>query len=317
MLCALLTDFRRWGAVHTVSTLDPRLRNFTLPADEAVEIEPGQHDDTFRSLLSKCDATLIIAPETDGVLARLSAAAEEAGVTLLGSTSAAAAAASHKGTCSGRFRSAGLPVPPTRQVSFSNAPRAAWELGYPLVAKPIDGAGCEGVYLIAGQADLSRTLSRLRRSTHQEEILLQRFVDGTHASVSLLVAGGRAVTLSLNRQEIDVGRPFTYHGCVVPLQHPAAARALFVARAAVGLIPGLRGYVGVDLVLTRKEAFLMEINPRITTSYVALSRTCNLNLAHAIWDACCRGVLPAKVSLSGKAAFIKGKSSHLISHLHQ
>ena len=310
MLWALLADFRAWGAVHTITTLDVRLENLSLPADEIVRVAPGQHQATFSFLLAHSDAVLIIAPETDGILARLSTMAEEAGIPLLGSSPAAVAIAADKAVCYQRFCQAGLPTPLTRQADLAAAPQVADEIGYPLVVKPLDGVGCEGVCLVTGPAGLVDALTLLRHTTCQETILLQNFVAGTPASVSLLVAEGRALSLSLNGQEIKVGCPFTYRGGLVPLTHPAEARAFEVAQAAVGLVPGLRGYVGVDLVLAQEEVFLMEINPRLTTSYIGLRQVLHLNLAQAIWDACRRGVLPAKAPLSGQVAFAKDQLSH-------
>lgn len=305
MLRALLADFRAWGAVHTVTTLDLRLEGLALPADEVVPVAPGLHESVFSRLLGRSDAALVIAPETDGILARLSAMVEEADVPLLGSGSAAVAIAGDKAASYRLFRRAGLPTPPTRLAGFAAAPRVADEMGYPLVAKPLDGVGCEGVCFVGGPAELGGALALLRRVTRLEEILLQRYLAGNHASASLLVSEGRSLPLSLNGQEIQVGCPFAYRGGVVPLPHPDAARALAVARAAVGLVPGLRGYVGVDLVLAEGDASLIEINPRITTSYVGLRRVLRLNLAQAIWDACRHGVLPARVPLTGQVAFTK------------
>ena len=310
MLWALLADFRTWGAAHTVTTLDLRLDNLSLPADEVVRVAPGQYGATVSSLLAQSDAALIIAPETDGVLARLSAMAERAGIPLLGSSSVAVDIAGSKAACYERFRQAGLPTPLTRWADFAAAPQVADEMGYPLVVKPLDGVGCEGVCLVTGPAGLADALALLHRATRHEEIILQNFVTGTHASVSLLVADGRALALSLNGQDIETGCPFAYRGGVVPLMHPAAACAFDVAQAAVSLVPGLQGYVGVDLVLAQEEALLIEINPRLTTSYIGLRQVLQLNLAQAIWDACLRGVLPAKVLLTGQVAFVKDELSH-------
>jgi predicted ATP-grasp superfamily ATP-dependent carboligase len=309
MAWALLADFRAWGAVHTVTTLDLRLANLTLPADEVVRVAPGQHEAVFSSLLARSDAALLIAPETDGILTRLSDMVKGADVPLLGSSPVAVAIAGDKWVCYQRFRQAGLPTPLTHRVSFADAPQAAREIGYPLVTKPVDGVGCQGVCLVARGAELAAALSLLRRVTHREEILLQRFVAGTHASVSLLVAEGRALPLSLNGQEIETGCPFAYRGGVVPLAHPAKARAFAVARAAVGLVPGLQGYVGVDLVLSEEEALLMEINPRLTTSYIGLRQVLRFNLAQAIWKACRQGVLPERVLLTGQVSFSKAELS--------
>jgi predicted ATP-grasp superfamily ATP-dependent carboligase len=44
-------------------------------------------------------------------------------------------------------------------------------------------------------------------------------------------------------------------------------------------IPGLWGYVGVDLVLTREGPVILEINPRLTTSYCGLGRALGINTA--------------------------------------
>ncbi len=314
MVEAVLADFRAWGVVRTITTLDIRLRDLALPADEVVQVAPGRHEEIFSSLLARSDAALVIAPETDGILAGLNATVEIAGIQLLGSSVAAVAATGDKAASYELFRRAGLPTPLTRAVGFAAAQRAAGEMGYPLVAKPADGVGCEGVCLVAGPDELGQALALLRHATRREEILLQTFVAGTHASVSLLVSEGRSLPLSLNGQEIVAGCPFAYQGGTVPLIHPAAERAFVVARTAVGLVPGLLGYVGVDLVLTQEEAFLIEINPRLTTSYVGLRQVLQLNLARAIWDACRRGTLPQDVRLAGQVTFAKdGRLSSPIS----
>ena len=118
--------------------------------------------------------------------------------------------------------------------------------------------------------------------------------------------------LSLNGQAIEVGRPFVYRGGEVPLAHPMAARALTVAQSAVRLIPGLAGYIGVDLILTPDEALLIEINPRLTTSYIGLRQVIDLNLAQAIWDARYRGTLPSQVRFIGQISFTKDQLRHAL-----
>ena len=73
----------------------------------------------------------------------------------------------------------------------------------------------------------------------------------------------------------------------------------------MSLIPGLTGYVGVDLVLTEDSALLIEINPRLTTSYIALRQVTPVNLAKAISEACLKGVLPDRIPISGPAVIKK------------
>ena len=312
MMWAVLQDFRDWGAVRTITALDPRferiipkLNRNTLPADEVVRAIPGEHEDVYLSLLKRCDAALIIAPETDGILSSLVEHAEAEGKLLLGSNSTAAATAGNKATCSRLFDLANLPTPETRSASFHTASQVAMQMGLPLVIKPLDGVGSEGVCQLNRLSELTEILALIRQSTSQEQILLQSLASGVSASVSLLVAGRQCVPLSLNLQLIEAGLPFKYRGSQVPYCHPARDRAVALAAEAVSLIPGLNGYVGVDLVLGEELVQLIEINPRLTTSYIGLRQVSRINLAQAIWEAGKNGRLPDSVPLDGQVTIKK------------
>jgi predicted ATP-grasp superfamily ATP-dependent carboligase len=315
MLWALLVDFRRWGAMRTITALDPRfgqivpgLNRQSLPADEIVCASPGEHEKIYPSLLKRCDAVLIIAPETNGILSELTAQAEKAGIKLLCSGARAAAVAGDKAACSRIFHRAGLSIPETRTAGFNSASRTAAQIGFPLVVKPIDGVGSEGVYRVDRLTDLPAILPMVRRTTSLDRILLQSFVRGIHASVSLFVAGGRCLPICLNRQLIDEGSPFQYRGSRTPLRHQASAQALELACSAVSLIPGLNGYVGVDMVLAEDGVKLIEINPRLTTSYIGVRQIARVNLAQTIWEACTKGVLPDRIPIAGRVVIKKDDS---------
>ncbi len=43
-----------------------------------------------------------------------------------------------------------------------------------------------------------------------------------------------------------------------------------IAERVVEAFPGLKGYIGIDFVLTEHKAFIVDVNPRLTTSYVGL-----------------------------------------------
>jgi predicted ATP-grasp superfamily ATP-dependent carboligase len=312
MLWGMLQDFRRWGAVRTITALDPRfeqmipgLNRNTLPADEVICALPGEHEAVYLALLKRCDAVLLIAPETDGILSRLAEQAEIEGIPLLGSSSAAAAMAGNKAICSRLFDLASLPTPETRVATFFTAPQVAGQMGIPLVIKPLDGVGSEGVCQLDRVSDLPEILALVRRSTSQEQILLQSLASGIHASVSLLVAETGCLPLSLNLQLIEAGTLFRYSGSQVPFHHPSSNQAMELACRAIGLIPGLKGYVGVDMILEKDLVQLIEINPRLTTSYIGLRQVTRMNMAQAIWDACQKGILPEGISLEGQVVIKK------------
>jgi predicted ATP-grasp superfamily ATP-dependent carboligase len=307
MLRAVLTDFQRWGRFPTLTTLDARLSHRHVPVDRVEIVEPGGDADLYPALVAVSQAVLIIAPETAGILKRLTATVETLGVQLLGSSSGAVETAGDKLACYWRFRQAGLPTPRTRHAHFDENPRlAAGDLRYPLVIKPVDGVGCEGVVPVNGAEDLPAALARMRSVTQRHDFLVTEYVPGTPASVSLFVTRTGTRPLTLNSQHIIVtDSNFAYRGGTVPLTHPLRQQAFAVAVQAVSLIPGLRGYVGVDLVLTDEEAFVIEINPRLTTSYIGIRQVIDLNLAEAIWLACVEGQLPPQVTPHGQVTFTR------------
>jgi predicted ATP-grasp superfamily ATP-dependent carboligase len=299
MLRSILADFKAWGGVNTITTCDRRLGDISLPADSVICLDPTDHYKTLEQLAKHCSAALIIAPESDGLLERLSALMEFRGVNLLGSSSDSIAIAANKWACYQLFLKAGLSTPTTWHVGVSKAEETAEKTGYPLVMKPLDGIGCEGVYLARNPASLLLGLKQYKYN--ENKLLLQRYIEGHHLSASLLIAGNDISCLSLNKQTIEGSTSFSYQGYEVPYLCDQQAEAVWLAKQAAALIPGLRGYVGVDMVIRDKEIFLIEINPRLTTCYTGLRRVININLAESIYRASLEGCLPQKYILSGKA----------------
>ncbi len=303
MLRAVLADFQAWGGVKITTTLDYRLSEVSLPAERLIHLHPENHYTVLEQLAGQCTAALIIAPESDGILARLSTLMESGGARLLGSSPASVATASNKWDCHRLFSQAGLPTPDTRLVDVKTAMGAAEKIGFPLVIKPVDGVGCEGVSLISDAASLQKALEK--NDFYGTRLLLQSYIEGDHASISLLIAEKDTLCLSLNKQFIEIGAPFSYRGGEVFFPCDKREEAFDLAKRATALVPGLKGYVGVDILITENGCYIIEINPRLTTAYVGLRRVVNINLAEAIWGAVMQGALPQDVSLSGSVIFRK------------
>ena len=109
-------------------------------------------------------------------------------------------------------------------------------------------------------------------------------VPGEAASVAFLIGPGRRLALPPVSQRLTDDGRFHYRGGRLPLAADSAERATILAARAVDAVEGLRGYVGVDLVLGATAAgdAVMEINPRMTTSYVGLRALSRFNLAGAL-----------------------------------
>jgi predicted ATP-grasp superfamily ATP-dependent carboligase len=289
---ALVADLAALPGHRIVTTADPRFPIGRSPEGvEVVTLRSGGRA-LLGALIGAVDAAWLVAPETGGRLERLAARAERSGTLLLGSSAAAIRRASDKGGLARRLLRHGVPHPPTRVVvSKGDCDAAARELGFPLVVKPARGAGCSGVSRARRGRELAAAFSEARRAGGAGPLVVQRYVPGVAASVSLLADGRRAVPLALNAQSVRLSRPFAYRGGTTPLDHPLAARAAAVAREACQTLPGLRGYVGVDMVLTESEAFVIEINPRLTTAYLGVRSALQVNVA-ALALAACAGTIP-------------------------
>jgi len=267
MLTALLADLSALRCHDIVATTDRRFKLIAPARVDIVPIEPGRPP-LSDELLAAVDAVWLVAPETGGCLEQLAATVERAHRTLLGTGSRAIRRAADKRRLPRRLARFDVPHPRTRLVRPGADLRGiADDLGYPVVVKPHRGAGCEGV-------SLARTLSELRAAIGSIRPALpvaQAYVRGRPASVSLIAAAGRrAVALSINEQTVRAGRRFAYGGGRTPIDHPLAQRGIDAAIRACRALPNLRGYVGVDLVLTDRDAVVIEVNPRLTTSYIGV-----------------------------------------------
>lgn len=198
-------------------------------------------------------------------------------------------------------------------------------MNYPFIIKPISGTDCQGAALIENKSDLAfycEKVHRLKGRYRSDGIshiigknphsmrsspshLMQTYIEGTPVSVSLLVRNKQSIVLSLNAQFIDRdGIHLSYRGGQVPYDHPNEGDAVALAQHAVSQIAGLNGYVGVDLVIDMKgKPWFMEINPRLTTSYVGLCKASPMNLAKAIWENTMENRFPTSVPINEKITF--------------
>jgi predicted ATP-grasp superfamily ATP-dependent carboligase len=114
----------------------------------------------------------------------------------------------------------------------------------------------------------------------------EEFVPGLAASVAVLCGPAGNHSLPTCQQRLSADGRFTYLGGRLPLEPPLDQRARRLAEAAVAALPQPRGYIGVDLVLgdaaDGSGDRVIEINPRLTTSYVGLRAAAKSNLAAAM-----------------------------------
>jgi predicted ATP-grasp superfamily ATP-dependent carboligase len=312
MLAALVSDLAACGH-EVVATRDPRFPLDVPPGVDVVEMSHSGNGSgsVLDRLIDSADAVWLVAPETGGCLERLARKVEAAGKPLVGPRADTIRRASDKAALPRLLRRIGVAHPPTHTlrpgpVARGRSPlRLARDLGFPVVVKPARGAGCEGVSLARDARTLRAAIAAARRADGRRSIVLQRYVRGVPASVSLVADGRRAVALALNSQSIRPGAPFSYSGGRTPLDHRLSERAIEAALRVCQSLPGLRGYIGIDLVLARSEAIVIEVNPRLTTAYLGVRAALDANVA-ALALAASRGTLPQEALLRRSVRFAAG-----------
>ncbi len=256
---ALAEDFASLHGVRVVMTLDARLPDEPGPWT-VVRVGPGEEPDTFARLASEADYTLCVAPETDGVLEARARLIESVGGRSLGSLPEAISLCGDKLRLEEHFRAHGIPTP--RSVRVAPSQGLPHDFPYPAVLKPIDGVGSLNTFYVESATDVPVA------ALVMNEALLQPFVPGVPLSASFLIdSSGHVRWMGIGRQIVSrhSGR-FAYEGGFVP--HPITGQTSELLRA-VQSVPGLHGWIGVDFVWDESNGItLLEINPRVTTSYV-------------------------------------------------
>lgn len=270
MLQALIAELATLP-IELLTCRDPRLP----PIDGVPTLVPAPGEDRFACFgrgVAASDAAWPTAPETGGILERLARMTLAAGRRLVGCRPEAIAVAASKVRTAAALAARGLPVVPT----FTQ-PADLPALPGPWVVKPDDGAGAVDTRWLA-----DRDAARRHLAAHPGSVA-QPWLAGDALSLSLNCQESGVELLAVNRQHLslDGGHVRLRALEVNILPDPARSFGAFAERIVAG-IPGLSGYVGVDLVATAAGPVVLEVNPRLTTSYVGLARVLPRNLAAAV-----------------------------------
>jgi predicted ATP-grasp superfamily ATP-dependent carboligase len=315
MLRTLISDFKAAG--HNVTTmLDSRIARINPPIDaDCVVPVFSLHEAqvNMHKIAESADAVYVIAPETGGVLQSLVELIEQTGAVSLNCLACGIEKVSDKIAFYEFMRKLGLMLPEMMIFSVAEDLKEITNavcggLNLPVIFKPSDGVSCSGVSVVRNEEHIAGAVDKIKVSSSSKHFLVQELIKGAAASVSLFSTDSNAVSISLNRQDVTIETPencSSYGGGVAPFGHPLETEAFEVAEKLVKSVPDLRGYVGVDFVLTEDKAVAIEVNPRLTTSYVGLRSVVNFNLAQAIMNAVLKRELPTQVVSCGCTFFSK------------
>jgi predicted ATP-grasp superfamily ATP-dependent carboligase len=270
MLSAAVADFALVASV--ASLLSPDLPE--IPGVRCRRTASADEPRHFLDAIDDCDAALVIAPEFDDILAQRAEQVLTRGKRLLGCRPNGVRLAADKLALARHWQTHGVPTPATNRATPQPPPV------FPVILKPRDGAGSQATRLVADPASWEREFAAVRAEWPGHEFIVQPYHPGTACSVAFLIGPRQSLALAPTEQVLSTDGRFQYHGGRLPLAPDHSRRALDLASKALAGIDGLAGFVGVDLVLAGDGLDVcIEINPRLTTSYIGLRRLCRDNLA--------------------------------------
>lgn len=289
MLGAIVNDLLLIPECVVATTLDARLAGDTHSChstrfDIVAVTSSGEEQRQFDRLSLSCDAVLVIAPETDGHLAERVRRVESLGTPTLNCSPDAIELCGDKLRLAEHLERHSLATVPTALADWSHGepPRSHHKLW---VIKPRDGAGSWLTFPIRGdsQDEWHRVARAYAQAGVPHKALIQPFVAGTSLSAGCLCReNGEVEIFPIGSQRLS--NEFAYLGGSIPADISVVTERLIcrLVLSACATIPGLRGYIGFDLLLPDADPshpLIVEINPRLTTSYVGYRRLGTNNLA--------------------------------------
>jgi tyramine---L-glutamate ligase len=233
--------------------------------------------------LEESDVCWLIAPETETCLEDYARLFNKYGHLFIGSSEEAIRLTSSKYQTNKKLMENNVHVVETKWL---NEPISESDVGW--VVKPDDGVGAENLSLIKDKEKIKQL-----KDSNDKKIIVQPYINGNHMSMSLLVFNDDVCLIACNKQYVDIKNnaiKLTEIGVNECLGFKD--KMLELALKIVKSIPGLKGYIGVDLIEVDGELFVLEINPRFTTAYAGISKSLGCNITAIILDTFLNKKLP-------------------------
>jgi predicted ATP-grasp superfamily ATP-dependent carboligase len=300
---ALLADLSALG-VDCITSHDSRVAMPRHADSQAVYPDDDPYTLWRQQLTAHdIDACWVIAPETDGILYGMHALVQAANKPWIGCTAEGIRQASAKSLMTEICQQAGVPVLPyvflERAEPLENLPWYGDAMLNGWVIKPDDGAGCELTYYFNNDLKVIEYNNKFN-CERSSRLILQPYLPGRSLSMSVLSTRDQVKVIAGHEQLITVQEDmFRFQGAGVNQAAEYLPVMQDLAEKIHRAIPGLLGYWGADMILTPdNQLTLVEVNPRLTTPYIAMSQLLSANPAGMILDAMLKQSLKPSIAQS-------------------
>ncbi|MFX0004043.1 MAG: ATP-grasp domain-containing protein [Candidatus Hodarchaeota archaeon] len=299
MLRSIIADFKALDFEIQI-TLDYRIWFLSkyLQADIIRKVEKNNNFQTiFKELVKNNKYVFIIAPETSGILYELTKIVNNYDKIILSTNLKGIKCGTSKITTYKCFKKKEILAPKTYRIPFK---RNFLDLNFiiskfrklntPIVIKPEDGVGAESVHYFETENQIKNFFENNdARIGDKKNFIVQEYIKGRNLSLSLVGSSSLYINpllLSVNFQNIiNENNEIEYLGGYTPIEN--YQKCLIQLSKIIKRMRNLKieGYYGIDFIEQRNNLFnFIEINPRLTTSYIGLRNVLNINCVELIYN---------------------------------
>ncbi|GAG78582.1 unnamed protein product, partial [marine sediment metagenome] len=291
MLRSIIMDFKSLN--FEVSTmLDYRIFNLSvyLPVDElSITRKKDNFLKKFKTYAKECKYIFIIAPESSNILYKLTKIAKKSNSILLSTNLEGIRLGMSKLKTSYFFKDNKAPTPKTylipirkKQLDIDFIIQTFNIMKKPVVIKPEVGVGAESIYYFETEYQIKHFFQEFKHEVESgRNFIIQEYIEGKDLSVSLIGVPyimdsqiKNPFVLSINAQNVDIKNSLytsEYHGGYTPIENYQKTKNNLSLVIKKINFSEFSGYFGIDFMRTKdSKLFFIEINPRLTTSYIGL-----------------------------------------------
>ncbi|MFX1346050.1 MAG: ATP-grasp domain-containing protein [Promethearchaeota archaeon] len=326
MLRSITQDFKLIGfEIYTL--LDYRIHHLSriLTVDNFIKIKrKDNYIEQFKILVKECEYAFIIAPESANVLYNLTQIVKKSNKILLSTNLEGIKIGTSKIKTYKFFRKYEITSPQTSLIPLKNNNldleyiiQKFQELKKPIIIKPEDGVGAELIYFFETESQIKNFFQDFKYKIESgRNYILQEFIKGIDLSISLIKPATSVDSnskspfiLSINSQNITIKNSnyeSEYFGGSTPIENHEKTSIELTKLLEQIDFSQFSGYFGIDLIRGEDSRFyFIEINPRLTTSYIGLRNILNCNPTKLILESKLNGLEPKDVKLKHHSLFTR------------
>lgn len=313
MLFTLASDLRSAG--HHVATSIDRCLAASLNSGvfdtthwfDGPSHPDGSWLDHWLQIALQCDKVIVIAPEIDGLLLTAVNRLREHGCEVIASSREFLESTSDKLQTALRATHYGLSHPATHLLrdwltNYRDYFTATQMTNSRWVVKSRDGAGCNDMKLFSNVNALLEYFSEqaIQDARIPDQFIVQEWIPGRACSAAILCDTKAPVLLGAVEQQLEYlpegvendRFEIKYVGGAGPLQNISSVELQTFIDRVFDAFNGARGWIGIDFVVaTDGSMHLIEINPRMTTSYLGYRQWYGNRIAQALASDCMDGLV--------------------------